>query len=453
MEAFTRYVLPGAAVLCAAIAVGTGFGGTPAVALFAGIFAAVFACGWVIATSTRWGVLLTALGCLGSNLYLLSHKWQASAEPSICTVNAVINCDLVNSSAYSELLGTPVTLFGAAFYVGLAAAAALAIARPDTSSRFHQVNALFSLAALAFSAYLGAASVAIGAVCAMCISIYLGNGLLLIAGIKGLRESDVAIAEDLGTALTSPPFWTIAGLFLAVTLAGRSAWMGRDGAIAAVEPKPAHPLTPSERVGALYAKPVGEVTLDGSEPILGDPDAPYLVVEFADFGCPHCAHASKAFKQAVAEHPELQVRFKAFPLSGLCNPLIEGDAGGERCLGAVAAECASKQGKFWGMSQNMFRNLGYLGLDDLRFMAGQEGLDVERWEACLQDPTAHQSVIDDVEAGIKAGVQGTPTLFLKGIQGDDFVLVLYTVDEVVAIIEAAEAGVPMPPPGPAPQPG
>jgi len=445
METVSRYVLPGASAACVATAL---FTGDPRVQLFAWVGAAVFACAFAIARSTRVGVLLTALGCMGSNLYLLTQKWAASGKPSLCTVDAVVNCDALNTSSYSMLLDTPVTVFGAAFYLGLAIAA---FGKP--TARFHQVNTIFAVLSLAMSAYLAAASYSLGAVCAMCVSIYAGNILLFIAGIKGLRESDVAIGEELGEVFRSSSFWTVSGVFLVMTVLGRTAWDGRDGASAAsVGPAEAiHTLSPSERIGMLYAKPDGPVTLDGTEPILGDPNAPYMVVEWADFGCPHCAHASKAFKVLVAEHPDVQVRFKAFPLSGACNPLIDGDGGAERCVGALAAECAGRQGKFWEMSGTMFQNLGYLAAEDLEFMAGQVGVDVPTWRACLQDTSAQESVIDDAKAGVAAGVQGTPALYLKGTHGDDFVLVLYTPEEVDAILEAHRSGMSLPPPGPAPR--
>ncbi len=442
MKTITRYVLPAGLAAGLALALFFQVRGEPSFAMFAGVAAGAFGCAWAVARSTRLGVLLTALGSLGSSLYLFWHKLSASGEPSLCTVNTVINCDTVNTSVYSDLFGLPVALMGAAFYTGLALAA---LTPPKSTPRFHQVNALFGMLAVAMSAYLAAASVSIGAVCVMCISLYVGNLLLLIAGLKGLRETGGTPFADLAGAISSRSFLTVSVVFVVVLLVGRTAIDGGSSARTA----PGQPV-PESRIGSLYAQPAGPVVLDGSEPVLGDPHAPYQIVEFADFACPHCATAFADFKQVVAQNPDIQVRFKAYPLSGACNPMLEGEAGSERCIAALAAECAHRQGRFWEMAGAMFKNIGYLAPSDLEFMAGQSGLDVPAWKACLEDTAAQAGVLADIDAGIKARIRGTPTLFLKGIDDDRFVLVNYGPADALAIVEAHRAGRSLPPPGPAP---
>jgi len=444
MDILTRYVLPALTVVFAVVALALGSQGQPAYSLFAWVAAALCACGLAIVRSTRLGVFLTAVGCAASLGYLLSRKWTEHLEPSLCTIGGKIDCDLVNGSAFSEAFGMPIALIGVAFYVGLGLAA---LGGPKSLPRFHQVNALFALLSLGYSAYLAMASVSLGAICVMCASVYAGNALLLVAGLKGLKETEQQLFEDLGGLFTSKSFLVISGAFLVVLLVGRSAWMGRGDSIARAG-RSGPPDT--ETLASLYARPRGEVTLDGDEPILGNPNAPYLVVEYADFACPHCGQAAKDFKQLVQEYPEIQVRFKVFPLSGACNPMIEGNEGAERCLGAVAAECAGRQGKFWEMADNMFRNMGYLSLDALRFMAEEEGVDIPKWEACLQDPAAAAAVAKDIQSGLRAGVQGTPALFLRGTHGSDFVLITYTPADVLKVVKAHEAGMPLPEPRPAP---
>jgi protein-disulfide isomerase/uncharacterized membrane protein len=444
MDTVTRYVLPTLTVLFAVGAVALGGQGQPAYALFAWIAAVLCACGLAIIRSTHLGVFLTALGCAASLGYLLSRKWIEHEGPSLCTIGGKIDCDLVNSSAFSEAFGIPISLIGVAFYLGLALAA---LGGPESRSRFYQVNALFALVSLAYSVYLAWASVSLGAICVMCVSVYAGNALLLAAGLKGLKETDHKLFDDLRGALTSTPFLVITMAFAVIMLVGRSAWMGRGDSIAKVG-RSDPPTT--EALGSLYARPHGEVTIDGTEPVLGDPEAPYLVVEFADFACTHCAQAARDFKLVVAEYPQIQVRYKHFPLSGACNPLIPSGEGAERCLGAVAAECAGRQGRFWEMSGNMYRNMGYLSFDALRFMAEEVGLDVAAWEACVHDPSAAAAVSEDIQAGLTAGVRGTPALFLRGTHGSDFVLITYTAADALRVVRAHQAGMSLPEPRPAP---
>jgi len=447
METFTRNVLPTGTLIGAALTLLLWATGQPSYALFAGLIGAAFGCAWAISRDTRLGVLLTALGCFGSNAYLLSHKWAASTAPALCTVNATINCDKINSSIYSMLFGIPVTLFGIALYAGLALAA---LSPKRSSPRFGQVTTIFAILSLEFSAYLAAASFKVGAVCVMCLSIYTGNVLLLVAGLKGMREAGASLFADLGQALVGRSFVTVSAVFLVVTLVGRSAWMGRGGPEADAHSMAEAGGTRSRAdIARLYAKPGGTVALNGAEPVLGNPKGRFQVIEFADFGCPHCAHAAPELKQLVEENPDVGVHFKTYPLSGACNPGLEGQQGAERCLGALAAECAHRQGKFWEMEGTMFANLGYLAQSDLEYMAGQVGVDVDQWKKCMQEPTAEQHVVNDATDGNKAHVQGTPTLFLQGAYEDQWVQITYTVSDLLMVIEAARQG-PLPAPGPLP---
>lgn len=432
MEVATKYVVPGlvAVLVVAAIALGTQ--DMAALSLFAWLGAAAALCGLAILHSTRLGVLLTAIGCFASNAYLLSRKWADHAAPSFCSLSEKVNCDVVNASDYSELFGIPITLLGAGFYAGLALAA---LGNTKTSPRFHQVNTLFATVALAYSAYLGLASLSMGVLCPLCISIYAGNLLLFLAGLKGLREADVQLFEDLGAALGSRSFLLVSGVFLVVVLGGTVSWTGGEQ---------------RNTLAELYAEPLGDVALDGTEPVLGDPDAPYLVLEFADFGCPHCATASRDFKYMVEENPDVQVRFRVFPLSGACNPALEGESGIERCVAAMAAECAHQQGRFWPMAELMFANQSHLAGPDLEFMAEQVNLDMAAWETCMQDDATLRAVVEDATAGAVAGVHGTPALFLRGTHAGQFVLVTWTPADLLKLVKAHRSGATLPPPGPPP---
>ena len=75
-------------------------------------------------------------------------------------------------------------------------------------------------------------------------------------------------------------------------------------------------------LAALYSAPAGPVVLDGTEPALGEADAPYLIVVFSDFSCLYCQTAHRALMRLVTENPDVQARFVAYPLSSDCNPAV-----------------------------------------------------------------------------------------------------------------------------------
>jgi hypothetical protein len=84
---------------------------------------------------------------------------------------------------------------------------------------------------------------------------------------------------------------------------------------------------------------------------------------------------------------------------------------------AEAANCAGKQEKYWDMHGRLFANQNQLAMNQIPAHAKAIGLDMGLFEQCFN---GSQEVVvrRDVEEGLKAGVQGTPTLFLGVREGD-----------------------------------
>ena len=419
-------------------------------ALMCWLLAAAIAAAGVIDRSTRWGIVATAALGLGASAYLFRQK-LAAAGPSICNINDVINCDIVNNSPQSEIAGMPISLLGAGFFLGVAVAGVLA---KDAAWRLYQVTALLAGLGVLYSVYLAFVASQLGAICVMCITIYLCTALLAYAGWRGTQAAGTPLLDGLQAVPTSLGFVTIAATLAIVVLVGNSAVSakGSNPALQEItgERRTGQAAAPApdliDQLATSYAKMKGPVELTGTEPVLGDPNAPYLVVEFADYGCPHCAEASVQLKQLVNQLPEVQVRFRPFALSGACNPALASQEGPERCRAAMAAECAHKQGKFWEVSSTIFANQRDLSDDMFARAVEQNGLDLEAWATCMQDRETVRAIAEHGIAGARAGVAGTPALFLRGTHGDEFIEVCWGPEAVLALIEAHQSGVTLPPP-------
>ncbi len=407
--------------------------------------AVAVAAGGVVWHETRWGIVATATLGLGSAAYLFSRKLDASGF-SLCDVNEFQNCDLVNNSAASEVFGLPVSLLGSGYFLGLIVAAFLA-SEGDQRRRLFQVTTITAAAGCVFSVYLFTQILALGTSCPFCYSIYMACGILLWAGLRGLGEVDSTAFDEIAQLPSSTTFVTLAGIFLAVLLFGYSTYSSRDSSAAV---RPVDPTNESdvERLATLYAPPAGPVSLEGDEPILGDPDAPYIVVEFADFGCPHCATASQQLKELVQLHPEIQVRFRPFALSGACNPALPpSDQGLDRCRAAMAAECATQQGRFWDYATLVFQNQRDLSDPTLEAAAERAGLDMDAWRTCMSDQATVAEIVADAEAGFRAGVRGTPTLYLQGVApGEQWVDVCMGPEAVLVLTDLHATGQTLPDP-------
>jgi protein-disulfide isomerase len=149
-------------------------------------------------------------------------------------------------------------------------------------------------------------------------------------------------------------------------------------------------------------------------PRKGATDPEVVLVEFADFECPHCAKLFNGVEEYFASTDRrVQLVFAHYPLGKACNPDVD-DRHKYACFAAAAAECASTQGKFWEYAAHLFANQGDLEPDDLREHAQTVGLDLSAYDKCIDDPATAARIKEDVALGGEIEITGTPTFFING---------------------------------------
>lgn len=105
-------------------------------------------------TAARNGILflfiaiLSLAGVVDSAIALQRH--YAKSDTNFCDFNQKFNCDIVNRSEYSTMVGIPVAGIGVAGYAALFVLATFLKSRPETPNRLLAA----SLAGLAFALYL-----------------------------------------------------------------------------------------------------------------------------------------------------------------------------------------------------------------------------------------------------------------------------------------------------------
>ncbi|MDP2312798.1 MAG: thioredoxin domain-containing protein [Pseudomonadota bacterium] len=404
-----------------------------------GAAAAVLVCAVLVGIPrTRvYGVAAgSLLGILLAGYLTAQHHGTAA---SVCNVSDVWSCDSVNRSEYSEVAGVPVALFGVAFYAVMAWLS-LRHASGGAAKSPAMMTAVAGFA-LIFDVYLAWASTRIGAYCPLCVASWGLNVVLLVGAALLWKSAETPSGASLFDGLKSEIGSVAVVGLLTLVVAGMASRPG-DGATGA---------TGGAGTGAVadlsqyYEKVAGRIELDGTEPVIGSPDAPYTMVEWADFECPHCGVMSEELKKVLSENPDVKLLYKHYPISGTCNSFVDGERHKFACNAAAASECARLQGRFWELSRQMFKNQEFLGKEDIRFMAEQHALDMTAFEACMADPATAEAVKQDVAAGGVAGVQGTPSIFLKGPFGDEWVRLTATREGINAVLDAARSGKPLPP--------
>ena len=110
-------------------------------------------------------------------------------------------------------------------------------------------------------------------------------------------------------------------------------------------------------------------------------------------------------EQVLEKYPkDVKLVFKNFPLR---NHRFAKPA-------AVAALAAEKQGKFWEFHDLLFENYNRLNTQKIQEIAQELNLDINKFEQDQKDPEILAMISRDLAEGSKAGVRGTPTIFING---------------------------------------
>lgn len=167
---------------------------------------------------------------------------------------------------------------------------------------------------------------------------------------------------------------------------------------------------PERTAGQTNDKTVDVRPIDKNDFILGNPDAPVVVLEYSDFECPFCKQFHESMNRIMKEYGEggkVAWVFRQFPLEQLHS---------KAPTEALASECAAAQGgnsAFWAYADKLFTGPGnnQLDLAKLPQFASDIGLDRAKFEACLKDTSENglmKNVTEDFNDAVQSGGQGTP---------------------------------------------
>lgn len=146
---------------------------------------------------------------------------------------------------------------------------------------------------------------------------------------------------------------------------------------------------------------------------MGDPDAPVVVREFADYQCPACARFASATERLKEEYVETgQVRFVFFDM-----PLRQHD---NAFPAAMAARCAGSQDAYWEMHDRLFEKQSeWSGTNSpteiFTRYAGELGLDERRFRRCMETEQHKEAVERSRQVAMRMQVTSTPTVLVDNV--------------------------------------
>ncbi|MBP6629254.1 MAG: thioredoxin domain-containing protein [Kofleriaceae bacterium] len=183
-----------------------------------------------------------------------------------------------------------------------------------------------------------------------------------------------------------------------------------------------------EQYETKYKKAAGAAKtfqLDGV-PHSGPTDAPVVLVEFFDYGCPSCQAAHPVLEEVMSKAgTSAVIYYKQYPLVGK-HP--------DSMSAAQAALAADKQGKFKEMHGVLFENSPLHKKESVLTYAQKLGLDLPTFEADYA--AAEARVKAEMAEGDAVGVDHTPTLFFAGREYEGPMMAKYLgmwIEEEVAV--------------------
>ncbi|MBI3232050.1 MAG: DsbA family protein [Candidatus Doudnabacteria bacterium] len=146
---------------------------------------------------------------------------------------------------------------------------------------------------------------------------------------------------------------------------------------------------------------------------MGSKNAPLTVIEFSDYECPFCKRSFNDvipnLKKDYIDTGKVKFVYRDLPLSFHQNAHKE----------AQAAECARAQGGdsvYFKYHDQIFTkttsNGTGIALDQLPVIAKDLGLNVSKFQQCLDSDKFKTEVDKDIADATAAGASGTPTWFI-----------------------------------------
>jgi protein-disulfide isomerase len=174
--------------------------------------------------------------------------------------------------------------------------------------------------------------------------------------------------------------------------------------------RPSSSAAPAPTAVAQAADKGSLLSIQPTDHVLGDPNAPITLIEYASLTCPHCAHFSVAvlpeLKKKWIDTGKVKLIYRDFPLDQTA------------LKAAQLAECAGKD-KYFGVIDMIFETQPKWAtasdpIADLSKSLRIAGMGENEVKACLANDAVANGVVADYRGGETMGVNSTPTLFING---------------------------------------
>lgn len=370
----------------------------------------------------KWVIFafIASLVSAGLHFYLLERSYKLSVgqaeQQSLCNINETWSCDEAILSPYGKIFNIPLSDFGFGFNISLALLI-LAFFLVGLTSYWRVFSVYLSGFIVLASLVMVVISFVESLYCPFCWASYLFSFVGFLSLLWAFKKEvlEVSFVKYIMQSFKNKQAFLFGGGILVISLFVHMMFVlqydikGQTKIFKAVlvdwqnSPRVSFSQPPLLKMGS-----------DSSQDVL---------VEFADFMCPHCKRVKDSVQQFLKTHPHVSFHFYLFPLDKTCNPALPHKRSGVSCELGKAVLCGKKQGQGWPVhdfifdhQQDFIQNQNNPKFVRTLFekMAQNKGLDVEAFLTCVQASSSQDLLKKQAQMGIDANIPGTPSFFLNG---------------------------------------
>ncbi len=147
--------------------------------------------------------------------------------------------------------------------------------------------------------------------------------------------------------------------------------------------------------------------------IIGSPNAPIVIVEYADLQCPYCQLIHPTLQRIVSEsNGTVAWVFRNLPLESI-HPEARPAAEAAECVAGLAGNDA-----FWKFTDTVLNDQRGIGSALYAKTAASLGIDPAAFANCISKKTYTDRIDVDLAEAVTNGAQGTPFSVVVGKKGD-----------------------------------
>jgi len=362
-------------------------------------------------SSTKLFYFLAGLSGIGAaisiwqtRLFFLTRTGSGEMK-SFCNIGQTFDCTAVEMSKFAEMMpGIPLSAVAIAGYLVIFLLSLFGLSSSLRRGLKPYLVGFTGIAFLFSVIYLMIMLTQIGKLCLLCLVVDSINIILFVLALtipKSEKSND-------GTKI------------------GHIAWVGGAAVMVAfLFTKGMNPQAGvnqddlNDIVESVLNSSITTIQIPAGAPSIGDSSAPITIVKFSDYECPACKMGALSIHPLTKRYPkDVRFVFLNFPLAKECNP--DPQLGRTihvfACEAAMAAVCATEQGKFPEAYETLFENQGKFEqgkIADL-LVSKVEGLDANKLKDCMKLPGTADRIRRDAELGSSLKIQSTPTFFVNG---------------------------------------